>query len=235
MPLSITGGYLKGRAVNFSAGKARPTSAKLRQALFNILGPIEGLTFCDLFAGTGIVGFEAISRGVSSVSFVESDPISARAIKTSLNLLAIPNRCVSIFTVKTQKWLSADNQKYDLIFADPPFIEKGDLRIPRAKRACSRTPLGWRNTNRPASVQNANPRSLGRSAQVRRRLASLHSKVTSPSNKPSGVGPHCEASAERVGRVYDSFIYCIFISADSLRACSRRRRNIAMKKNHLCA
>ncbi len=124
MPLSITGGYLKGRAVNFSAGKARPTSAKLRQALFNILGPIEGLTFCDLFAGTGIVGFEAISRGVSSVSFVESDPISARAIKTSLNLLAIPNRCVSIFTVKTQKWLSADNQKYDLIFADPPFIEK---------------------------------------------------------------------------------------------------------------
>ena len=71
MALQITGGYLKGRRLAAVKGRVRPTAAKVREAIFNILGPaVAGARVLDLFAGTGALGLEALSRGGREAVFV---------------------------------------------------------------------------------------------------------------------------------------------------------------------
>lgn len=125
--IRITGGDLRGRNINSPSGKfTRPTGAKVRQALFNILGEISGPVL-DLYAGSGIVGFEALSRGASTVDFVEKDPRTAALIKNNAQLLKV-NATVHSASVST--WITAATPgHYDLIYADPPFTEAyPDLR-----------------------------------------------------------------------------------------------------------
>jgi 16S rRNA (guanine966-N2)-methyltransferase len=72
--MRIIGGEAKGRTLHFPSGsKERPTSDFLREALFNLLGPLQNKTFLDLFAGSGSVGLEAASRGAQGVFFVEKN------------------------------------------------------------------------------------------------------------------------------------------------------------------
>src|SRR5262245_48270462 len=87
--MRLTGGQSRGpRLKRPRAAGLRPTSSRVREALFDILGPrIEGACFLDLYAGTGAVGIEALSRGARRAVFVESDKAAARLIRENLTLL----------------------------------------------------------------------------------------------------------------------------------------------------
>lgn len=97
----------------------RPTSGKVLQALFNILGGINGLEFLDLFAGTGHVGLEALKRGAGSCVFVESVRQRADAIKKLSP--AAGSLVLSLEVRRAVSWLVKRGMKFNVIFADPPY------------------------------------------------------------------------------------------------------------------
>jgi len=126
--MRITAGELWGRVLQPVKDKnVRPTSSKTREALFNILGSVENFKVLDLYAGTGLVGFEAISRGACSASMVDVSGKLLHVIKETAEKWKISEKVICIkadvLNLKTEN-------KYDLIFADPPFSEVyPDLRI----------------------------------------------------------------------------------------------------------
>ena len=96
----------------------RPTSGKVLQALFNILGDISGANFLDLFSGTGRVGLEALKRGAESCVFVENIKSRAEAIKK----IATDNAVIlSLEISRAVSWLVKREIKFNIIFADPPY------------------------------------------------------------------------------------------------------------------
>jgi 16S rRNA (guanine966-N2)-methyltransferase len=117
----ITGGAMRGRRLNVRAGNAiRPTSDKARQAFFNIVGPsIAGARFLDLFSGSGIFSFEAVSRGAERAIAVDS---SRRATESIACLAAewgapIESRTADAITAVRHGW----PEPFDLVYADPPY------------------------------------------------------------------------------------------------------------------
>jgi 16S rRNA (guanine966-N2)-methyltransferase len=131
--MRITAGDLRGRALLPVKDKGvRPTSSKTREALFNILGCVQGFKILDLYAGTGSVGFEAISRGASSATMVDISSNLLRAIKETAEKWKIAEKiiCLRNDVLRFAAQNSKSPEKYDLIFADPPFgKEYPDLRI----------------------------------------------------------------------------------------------------------
>jgi 16S rRNA (guanine966-N2)-methyltransferase len=131
--MRIITGNLRGRALPPLKGKGvRPTSSKTREALFNILGSVEGFNVLDLYSGTGSIGFEAISRGASSATMVDISSKLLQIIKETAEKWKIAEKVICQrndvlrFAMQTQQ----SPEKYDLIFADPPFGEEyPDLRI----------------------------------------------------------------------------------------------------------
>jgi len=125
--MRIITGELRGRALQPVKDKnVRPTSSKTREALFNILGSVDGFKVLDLYAGTGSVGFEAISRGASSVTMVD---ISGKLLKTITETAEKWKIAERVVCVKSDVLRFESEHKYDLIFADPPFTESyPDLR-----------------------------------------------------------------------------------------------------------
>jgi 16S rRNA (guanine(966)-N(2))-methyltransferase RsmD len=122
--MRITGGDLKGRTINFPAGiKERPTSDFLRETLFNLLPPVEGKNFIDLFAGSGGVGLEAASRCAGHVYLIEKGKKLAGVIRKNIKSLALDEKCFVInFDVETAlKDLAKKNHRSDIVFADPPY------------------------------------------------------------------------------------------------------------------
>lgn len=130
--MRITAGSLKGRRINFrKAQKAdkkestlRPTSSKVRESIFNIIGAlISDAQFIDLYAGTGAVGIEALSRGASTVFFVESDRKRTEQIEKILKDCGYLSRAdiirgeASAFIAKAVK----EGLKFDIVFLDPPY------------------------------------------------------------------------------------------------------------------
>ena len=90
MPIRITGGLLRGRNVpSPDTSRTRPTGSRTREALFNILQGVEGFRMLDLFAGTGIMGIEAISRGAASVVAVEMAHAQARLVFQAYKALSL--------------------------------------------------------------------------------------------------------------------------------------------------
>jgi len=104
--------------------RMRPTSDRLRETLFNILGPaVEDSLFVDLYAGTGAIGIEALSRGAKEVVFVEGHSASARLIRENLEALradGIPE-VMATFALKGLEKLAARHLMADFIFLDPPY------------------------------------------------------------------------------------------------------------------
>lgn len=120
-PMRITGGQARGRTVASPAGlTVRPTASKVRQALFNILGArVVGANFLDVFAGSGLIGLEALSRGAQSLVSIEENRKMARAIEQSLEQLEFSgNVYCSDFRQVLPKLQPAS---FDIIFADPPY------------------------------------------------------------------------------------------------------------------
>ena len=103
--------------------RLRPTSDRLRETLFNVLGPsLEDSLFVDLFAGTGAVGIEAISRGARETIFVESNPKAARLIRQNLKSLDIfAAELIEAPAIRGLEKMAARHLLADFIFLDPPY------------------------------------------------------------------------------------------------------------------
>ena len=120
--LRIIGGEWRGRKLAFQGAVGlRPTADRVRETLFNWLTPVLQSARClDLFAGSGALGLEALSRGASSCDFVELDNQSATCIAEQLTLLQCERGQVHCTTA--DRWLECGNHKpFDIVFLDPPF------------------------------------------------------------------------------------------------------------------
>ncbi len=125
--MRVIGGAYRSRLLTAPRGlSTRPTSDRLRETLFNVLAErIEGAAFADLYAGSGAVGIEALSRGASHVSFLESAPAALAAIRANLAALNIHFgfRIEASEVAAALRVLSASRtiQPWNLVFLDPPY------------------------------------------------------------------------------------------------------------------
>lgn len=119
--LRIIGGQWRGRKIRFPRRPGiRPTPDRVRETLFNWLAPVvQGSSCLDLFAGSGALGLEALSRGAASATFVESDRATADRLRETLSTLA-PERAV-VLQADALRWLDGPPQRFGLAFLDPPF------------------------------------------------------------------------------------------------------------------
>ena len=126
--MRIVGGEFKGTHLQAPKGKGtRPTSDRVRESLFNILAhsfddfTIEGVRVLDLFAGTGALGLEAISRGAAFALFVDNDPDARGAQRDNVEALGLTGR-TRLFRRDAAKLGKAGNMsKFELVFLDPPY------------------------------------------------------------------------------------------------------------------
>ena len=115
----ITAGTLRGRRLNVPPRDVRPTSERARQAFFNIVSDrISGAKFLDLFAGSGVFSFEAVSRGASAATAVDSERRSVEAITRTAKEWNAPVTAVAGDVLRT---LSKLNGAFDIVYADPPY------------------------------------------------------------------------------------------------------------------
>lgn len=124
--MRIISGEAKGRQVLYPTNcRARPTADKIREALFNILGPLADESFLDAYAGAGSVGIEALSRGAAHVAFIEKDATLARYTQRNLLLcgLAAKARVIAARVDKGVSLLHQEGILFNIIFADPPYDE----------------------------------------------------------------------------------------------------------------
>jgi 16S rRNA (guanine966-N2)-methyltransferase len=127
--MRIFGGKFKGR--NFYMPKdIRPTQGMTREAIFNIVGQdMTGVAFLDLFAGSGAVGLEALSRGAKHVTFVEHDSTCQRVLEENLGLFGIKQtpgeaqgcEIMGLDAFAAIKYLGRKGRKFDIVFFDPPY------------------------------------------------------------------------------------------------------------------
>jgi 16S rRNA (guanine966-N2)-methyltransferase len=127
----IIAGRYGGRRLRAPAGDAtRPTSDRVREALFSTLGPLDDADVLDLFAGSGALGLEALSRGASSCLFVERARPAAGVISANLATLGLaePEACVRVTSAETAlRDAGAAGDAYDLVFLDPPYRHAAGL------------------------------------------------------------------------------------------------------------
>jgi 16S rRNA (guanine966-N2)-methyltransferase len=125
--MRIIGGESRGRVIRLPGGcRIRPTTDRVKGALFNILGSIEGKSLLDLYAGCGNVGLEALSRGARASVFVEKDLRLIGSIRENLRLLGFEGRA-EVIAADAEEGIKGLNKRgacFDLLFADPPY-EKG--------------------------------------------------------------------------------------------------------------
>ena len=132
--LRISGGILGGRYIaSQSSVDLRPTTERVRESIFSSLYSrdlLQDAVVLDLFAGSGILGFEAISRGASAVTFVERDPKRARIIEQSVEQLELDS-AVIVESVDVWIWLEncSAGGRYSLVFADPPYADAEPVRL----------------------------------------------------------------------------------------------------------
>ena len=132
--LRITGGNLRGRRVPVPPEQTRPTSERARQAFFNIVGDrIEGARFLDLFAGSGVFSFEAVSRGASSSTAIDQD---RKAMSTVTRLAAEWSVNVEAMAADVERALSRLPHTYDIVYADPPYSFARYDRLVEAISSC---------------------------------------------------------------------------------------------------
>jgi 16S rRNA (guanine966-N2)-methyltransferase len=119
--LRIIGGTWRGRKIDFVAAPGlRPTPNRIRETLFNWLAPVIRDARClDLFAGSGALGLEAVSRGAASCVLVESNAEVAALLRSQAGRLAAER--VEVVTADALQWLSTPPRRFDIVFLDPPF------------------------------------------------------------------------------------------------------------------
>ena len=130
-PRVIAGRY-GGRRLQAPAGAAtRPTSDRVREALFSILGArVHDARVLDLFAGSGALGLEALSRGARHVTFVDSGPAALAALRANLAALGAEADVVRSDALRWLRAASRGARQYDLVFLDPPYRRAAELGAP---------------------------------------------------------------------------------------------------------
>ena len=126
----VVAGRFGGRPLVAPRGRlTRPTSDRVREALFSILGAasLEGARVLDLFAGSGALGIEALSRGASEAVLVDSSPAAAAAIRRNLTTLGVEAEVRRQDAVGYLRSASRDARLYDLVFLDPPYRQASAL------------------------------------------------------------------------------------------------------------
>lgn len=119
--MRIISGKLGGQSFDSPGGhRTHPMGDKIRGALFNMLGDINGLTVADLFSGSGAIAIEAVSRGASSVTAVEADKVAYSTIKKNIESLGLDEQ-ISAHKMYVHSWLNRTNNLYDIVVADPPY------------------------------------------------------------------------------------------------------------------
>ncbi len=129
----MIGGEFRGRRLSAPVTPSvRPTSDRAREAIFDMLfslGGVDGLQVADLFAGTGALGIEALSRGASSVTFVDRDPASLDLIRQNLASVGLPDAerdgYATLIRADVDGWVGSTVSRYDLVLADPPYAYDG--------------------------------------------------------------------------------------------------------------
>jgi 16S rRNA (guanine966-N2)-methyltransferase len=124
--MRIIGGEARGRVVRLPAGsRIRPTADRVKESLFNILHSVEGSYFLDLFAGSGNVGLETLSRGARFSIFMERDVRLVEAIRKNLSQLGFSERA-EVIAADAERGLGRlvqRKERFDIVFADPPYDE----------------------------------------------------------------------------------------------------------------
>lgn len=133
--MRIIAGNLGGRHFQSPKGhKTHPMSDKVRGALFNSLGNIQGLTLLDAFSGSGAISFEAISRGADAALAVESDRNAINAIKSNIDLLGLAST-VKLIPTNLSTWIQNNpDVNFDLVIADPPYNKVQDTILEKLQR-----------------------------------------------------------------------------------------------------
>jgi len=115
----IIAGSRKGHSIAAPKRAAtRPTSDRVRENAFNLVGPVDGATVLDLFAGSGAMGLEALSRGAVSATFVERDPDACRTINANLDKLRLD---ATVLCQDVLRALATERRQYDVVLCDPPY------------------------------------------------------------------------------------------------------------------
>jgi 16S rRNA (guanine966-N2)-methyltransferase len=134
--MRVIAGHLKGREFKSPPGhKAHPMGDKVRGALFNVLGDIEGLTFLDAFTGSGALAFEAISRGAKSVIAVDRESAVHKTISQNVKDLHLQAQ-IKVVKANVGGWsIHNMEKKFDIVLLDPPYNDiQPDLLQRLAKR-----------------------------------------------------------------------------------------------------
>jgi len=177
--MRVIAGRLKGRRLQAPSGaRVRPTSDALRETLFNVLGPLDGMRVLDAFAGTGALGIEAYSRGADEITFVEHDPAALRVLRDNVEHCGVTEACAIIrgdfmsARVDATRFDGARREatrfdsarreatRFDLVLLDPPYNMANTVDV--LTRAAALVAPGGRlvfehsrRTDSPAAVPGA--------------------------------------------------------------------------------
>ncbi len=138
--MRVIAGSHKGRRLLGPKGQqVRPTSDRVKEALFSILGArVTGARVLDLYAGTGAIGIEALSRGAQTVTFVEADPASLNLLRSNLRHCGLMD-AADVRACTTETFLrdpAGPSEAFDIVFADPPYETlSADVLLPSLSRA----------------------------------------------------------------------------------------------------
>jgi 16S rRNA (guanine(966)-N(2))-methyltransferase RsmD len=127
--MRITGGILKGRKVEVPDGEIRPAMDRMRESVFAVLGDLSGLSFLDIFSGSGIIALEAVSRGAAPVEVVEKDPLKRKILLENVSIAPVR---ISCRFMAAELYVKRAKKSFDIIFCDPPFSYKYKWDLLRA-------------------------------------------------------------------------------------------------------
>ena len=130
--MRVVAGAYKGRRLRAPRGhRTRPTADMVREALFSMLGGLEGASVLDLYAGSGALGIEALSRGATAATFVERDPRALAAIRRNLETVGADGQ---LFREDVLRFLERAEGRHEVILCDPPYDAAARLGAPLSER-----------------------------------------------------------------------------------------------------
>ena len=129
--MRVIAGEFKGRRLHTARGTlTRPTADRVREALFSMLGDVGGAEVLDLYAGSGALGIEALSRGAESAVFVERDRQALTALRRNLDAVGVD---AVVRSEDVLRFLGRPNGRFDLVFCDPPYDDAPRVAAPLAE------------------------------------------------------------------------------------------------------
>ena len=160
--MRIVGGKYRHRIIIYpdDASHTRPTKDRVREAIFSALGDISGARVLDLYAGSGAMGLEALSRGASHATFVDISLVAIKVIKDNISNLKIDNSEYEVIKnrdINALEFLKQKGEKFDLIILDPPY-EEGQYEVIVTKLnndgLLSENAIIVMEANRPIKLEN---------------------------------------------------------------------------------